>query len=203
MKAVKLIALAIIAVSFVSCNIFLAPIQGRFNPADPSTALVPATVTLTPTVDGYSQSAFPFRDFSSTLFNVYTASNIGLMRVSLDGIPSIVTKATLILKCNAGSGNNMSICKILKPWNEGTIDTATASAVGFCTDPNKSPTIMISIGVFPADVIWDITPYIKEGLPNGIAIISQGAPSTYSFYSIESATWKPQIIVEGWNYPPQ
>jgi hypothetical protein len=197
MKAMKIIALAIIAVSFVSCDIFLAPQQGRFNPADPSTALVAANRTLGPIADGYVWGPSANKDFTNTYFNA-GMDNFGLIKFDLSGLPPIIVKAELkLFNQNAVTVSNAKACKILQPWDPATVTYLTVTGGGFF-NATAAPTITVPMSNFG---VWDVTQLVKEGAINGLCITSTD-PSAASFISMENGSPnKPQLIITGFTYP--
>jgi hypothetical protein len=193
MKTVKIIALTLIALSFVSCDIFLAPVKPRYNPLDPGTTLKADNSSRGPNVDGWIESAMT--NFADVTFQV-TSSQIGLIRFDLSKLPPVIKRAELRLyNQNMSTASDVKVCKIVQPWDPGTISWATVTSGAFFELSGASATIVPGSGVG----VWDVTPLIKSGAPNGFCIVNTGV--NCSFRSMENATDKPQLVIQGFNYP--
>jgi hypothetical protein len=194
MKILKFAFAALTAVSLLSCDAFLAPLKGRFNPSDPYSDLDPITLTLFPVVDGWVSDAD--KDFANADFTIRAGVNFyGFIKFNFGELPDIITEIKLrIYHSSASSVNNVIICRIGKDWDPSSVDYAMIISPGFMLMESSSEINVAndSYGV------WDIYTMFKMGAERGF-IVRLDAITTY-FTSMEG-TNKPQLVIKGFNFP--
>ena len=180
----------------LSCDVFLAPKQGRWNPNDPNAELEPLSQHLAPTVDGFLGSGVPWNDAGTEL---KVRNDIcTLLKITIPEIPDIITLAELQLCCSGGpppKDSNVSVHRILKPWDAGTVGWTTVTAAGFF-DPN--PVAVTYVSAIDVLYSWDMKDAVSS-LPYGILFFGDDADEK-RFASIEATgDPKPTLIIEGYN----
>jgi len=180
----------------LSCDVFLAPKQGRWNTNDPNAELESLNQNLTPKVDGFLGLAVIWDEAGPDL--KVRDDRCALLKITIPEIPDIITLAELQLYCSGGPpplNSNVGVHRILKPWDAGTVDWTTVTAAGFF-DPNPiSVTYVSAINVLYS---WEMKNAVSS-LPYGILLFGDDGDEK-RFASVDSTgDPKPTLIIEGYN----
>jgi hypothetical protein len=124
MRRLQIFVPVLACAALLSCEAFLAPVLGRFNPLDPANELIPYDAELLPTVDGWVEdSGSAYFDQSTLLLNGASAPNTRvLLLFDLSGAPALLEKAELKLYCASVRTPPFTVetWRILRPWTPTT-----------------------------------------------------------------------------------
>lgn len=191
MKSLRWIVIGSLSLALAGCGVFFAPLQGRWNPADPDRD---EGTVITASVSGYVTSPSG-NDFSSIYMNVGDTA-MGLLRFPTANMPRVVVSAVLELYLPAASTMNISASPILQDWDPAYITWATASSAGFAGP--AGPSVAVSAyGWYPLDV----TAALKNADPEafkGLLIKGAYAGYTASFSSNRVSGQEPRLRVYGY-----
>ena len=177
----------------LSCDLLLAPKQGRWNPNDPNADLETVSQTLYPAEDGYLGSTLPWNDFSVEI----NAKNdeYCLLKFDISTLPDMITTAQLQLYCTVSPGDsNVSAHEILQSWDPATINWVTVSSSEFF-DPNPITTTYVDAPSLTYS--WTLDDAVYD-LGYGILLMGDDLDEV-RFASSEATTNPPVLTIEGYN----
>ena len=211
-RLVKCIAILAFLAILVSCDVFLSPKAGLWNPKDPDNDL--KEMVLTPELDGFIHGDDYFGTFNSE-FDVpeleydyyHDGVNSGicytLLRFDLSGIPagSFVAEAKLTLTIQYIAGGAYSIPfqfrRIAVPWDPARLEYEAMADSSFIAGPVVSKTIDEYATMIDVD-IKDIFNEWLSGSPNyGLRIKADSVNGDYEVasYASESGGAGPTLTI--------
>ncbi len=192
-RALKLIMLLPLIGMLLSCDVFLTPKLGRWNTKDSNAELEPYNRILKPKEDTYV-IAPSTNLFSSTPLIVHGDKYI-LLKFDIPALPDIITVAKLQLYCTTAGNGNVSLHRILQPWEAYSLDPAKILAPEFF-DPD--PLTKTYIGPSTSQYYsWDVKDSVGS-LTNGI-LLMEAEYKESKFSSVEVAGSEPMLVIEGYN----
>jgi hypothetical protein len=143
-----------------SCDVFFAPLEGRWNPKDDKFGAGYIEKRLNPTIDGQLHDSPAPGDFYG-LPSMIADSGVyrALMKFDTGDIPADIPHAELRLYMVSGGGSfQFRIRLVLQDWDPGTVTLANANAQGFLA-PLASPAMLLTA---PGFYSWDVTALLRS-----------------------------------------
>jgi hypothetical protein len=192
-RALKLIMLLPLIGMLLSCDVFLTPKLGRWNTKDPNAELEPYNRILKPKEDTWVDPSM--KDISSLELRVKYNKYI-LLKFDIPALPDIITVAELQLYCITAGNGDVSLHRILQPWEAKTLDPAKVRAPEFF-DPD--PLTKTYIGPNTSRYYsWDVKDSVGS-LTYGI-LLMEAEDKESKFYSVEvTGSEQPMLVIEGYN----
>jgi hypothetical protein len=133
MKPVRDLFLTIMSVSTLSCSLFLAPIEGRYNSADPKENI--PIVKIYPAVDGHVSDS-PAVDFGGNILWLNPSpAPVSMTLIRFDGgeLPENVVSAELHLWITTApsAATDILVYPIEEDWSPSTINWSTMTSGTF------------------------------------------------------------------------
>jgi hypothetical protein len=188
----KFLLISTIVAVLASCEIFYAPINGRWNIDDPKNELL----AFNPVIDGYVHSVDPLWVGSGNLL-AYPGSKFILLRFDTNGFPDSVAVSYLQLTVQEKPYSNaeLLIYRIISNSEPGTFTYNVLYEPGRFYDDSRVAKFTLPKSVQAGEQIqFPVTEAFsgdKDGLANGIMIYS---PVNIGFYSTETGT-APLLLV--------
>jgi hypothetical protein len=198
MKALKSSFLIILSFSMLSCSLFLAPFNGRYNLQDPKKD--EPTVTLLPSVDGYVDDT-PAVDFGSNILWINPPSppiSVPIMRFNSSQFPEKVISAELYLWITTAPSPETDILAfaIVEEWSPTTIDFSVLIS-GTFFDQSTVASVTVPDGFFNGYVVLDVTEIFEimiEAGNHGICL--ETTASAMNLHSTRGAN-PPKLVLYG------
>jgi hypothetical protein len=194
MRSIKSAAIIILIGTLSCCDILIAPKQGRWNYNDPKAELEPFNQYLEPVEDGYVDSGGSWDD-TSVEFKVRD-DRYALLKFNITDVPDIISIGMLQLYCTGGGGDsNISLHKILQPWDPGSVDWTEVVNPGFF-DPN--PLAITYVTTTSLTYSWSLKDQVAS-LQHGLVLIADDGDERRFASKEEPTDPKPILVIEGFN----
>jgi len=197
MKSLRWIVIGSLSLALAGCGVFFAPLQGRWNPADPDRD--DGTV-LTASMSGYVDSAGYSFFATPTMFAGETNMKMALVRFPTADLPRVVVSAQLELYASYSPAMFFYIvaCPILQDWDTSVTYDTVAYTAGFAGNP-AGPSVYVD---GPGWYYLDVAAALKNGDPAELKgfIIKQEVPYTgaVEFNTHRVAGYAPRLRVYGY-----
>jgi hypothetical protein len=183
----------LLVLTLASCGIFFAPLEGRWNPLDPSFGEGYKQNNLYPTVDGKIMNPSSV-DFTST-YMIASDTYRAMMKFDTADFPKDIPHAELRLYLSSGGGTYaFRVRLILQDWDPATVSYNQATTEGFLA-PLFSPAIVLSS---PGFYSWDVTALLRSVTPDsmkGLLVEPAEGLGTAEFYTTDNATNQPYLVI--------
>jgi hypothetical protein len=198
----KTATLCLLGVALLSCELFMAPMKGRWNPADPNNTLVPLDKNIYPAVDG-SLDDSDVGDFAGPTLRVWygTPMTYSLLRFNATDFPVVIDSVTLEIYCSsATSSGSISVYRIIQDWDPAGVSWSQVTSGTFYDSalysylyPNTTPQY------YSTDVTEMIRKSLQEGKTFGL-LLCVAATANFDFHSSRN-TCRPFLLVKGKGIP--
>jgi hypothetical protein len=202
MKAWKIIPVCLLAGALLSCDFFLAPEKGRWNPADPKNTLVRVDKSIYPIVDG-SIDENNVRDFTGPLLQVCSSMPMRetLLRFNPSDFPVAIDSVTLNVYSNSAiKSGDIMVYRIVQDWSPESVTWLQLISTSFVDYTVNSP---LYVDVAPQYYSTDVTYLIKQSLEQGShfgLLLRVSAATDFDLNSSRNAN-KPFLRVQGSDIP--
>jgi hypothetical protein len=192
-RVLHLIMLIPLFGTLLSCDVFFASRQGRWNSQDPNAEIELYNRVLHPTEDTWVESP-SMNNHTSSELKVWN-SKYTLLKFDIPTLPDVITVAELQLYCTSDGMGVVSLHRILKHWNADNLDPAAVLPSDFFdSKPQAEAHIGDTSGQYYS---WDVKDTVGS-LTYGILLMdTEGKESRFN--SVEVAGGEPMLIIEGYN----
>jgi hypothetical protein len=203
MKYWKTAAVIVAAGTLLTCNLFLAPMKGRWNPADPNNTLVALDKNIYPIVDGSLDNSGSKGDFFGTTLRVWygTPMTDSLLRFNPMDFPVVIDSVSLQLYFASGTGSGtVAIYRIIQDWDPETLSWPQVVSGTFY---DYSLVSNLYLNTTPQYYSTDVTEMVRKSLQEGrdpSLLLIIATTGNYDFDSSRHI-YKPFLLVKGKGIP--
>jgi hypothetical protein len=191
LRIVRIIAIVSILLPLISCDVFFAAKNGRWNISDPDNELQ----KLSPSVDGY----FGISWSETGDLIAYESADIILIRFDTSDLPEDTAVAYLRLTKSYPNtvDAELEVFRIIQAWDGSSISASVADSPGVFYDDSTAATAACSKDATEVTIpLTGVFTGAREELKNGIIIYAHvEITEPVQFFSSESAS--PPVLLVG------
>jgi hypothetical protein len=202
MKTWKVLAVCLLAGALLSCDLFLVPMQGRLNPAESGSTLVPVDKNVYPTIDGSIDNT-NIKDFGGPHLRVWygTPMTDALLRFDAADFPTVIDSVTLDLYCSSATNyGTLAIFRIIQDWSPASLSWSQVTSPAFYDPALYSNLYPDTTPMYYSTDVTDIfRKSVQQGQNFGL-LLCISSTANFDFHSTRN-TYKPFLHVKGSDIP--